>query len=124
MGSTCAVSRCGWRVGGRQGRVSPLGSACAQLLTHEREAGCQLALPLSSHFSIQLLEALHDVPIAHKPVPHRALLARAPVKGLGFYLWLSNWHQVLPIAPLKAFSGSTVVNSLLMHAVKCQCGVA
>lgn len=61
------------------------GSACVWLLTHEQEAGCQLALPLSSHLCIQLLEALHDVPIAHKPIPHGAPLARAPVKGSGFF---------------------------------------
>lgn len=60
------------------------GSACVWLLTHEHEAGCQLALPLSSHFCIQLLEALHDVSIAHKPIPHGAPLARAPGKELGF----------------------------------------
>ena len=58
-------------------------STCVWLLTHEQEAGCQLALPLSSR--VQLLEAFHDVAIAHKPIPHGAPLACAPVKGLGFF---------------------------------------
>ena len=50
-------------------------------LTHQRHGGCQLALPLSSHFGVQVPEALHDVSVAHKSVPHGARLACTPVKG-------------------------------------------
>lgn len=98
-------------------------SACVWLLTQEQEAGCQLVLPPSSHFCVQLLEALHDVPIAHKPIPHGAPLARAPVKGLGFLAVARN-KPVPGVA--YCFSEGVfrkyrciVVNSSLLHAVKC-----
>lgn len=49
-----------------------------QNLTEEADGVAQLAAPQPSWLGVQLLEALHDVPVADVTVPHVTLQARAP----------------------------------------------
>lgn len=49
--------------------------------TKERDGVAQLTSPLSPGLCVQLIQTLHDVPIAHFTVPDVALQAGAPEAG-------------------------------------------
>lgn len=63
---------------GSETRPKRAGATSRAFLTEEADGGAQLAAPGSSGLRVELLQALHQVPVAHLPVPHVALPTGAP----------------------------------------------